>query len=205
MKTRINFIDNILKMKYNFSPVLNNQFVLYFFCFIAILDIIYLVNMNDMQSLMILILVGLLTSFFNKNMIVILVFTLTITHVLKYGVASNYEGMEDKDESTDSSNDVMDSSNNVMDLSSNSVKPKVKSAASTTAETKPSQKDIMKEYEKFKEVQETLTDKMPDLMQKAESFIDKFEQYKGIQGFNDMLNDPVASKQLKDFISNYKK
>ena len=121
MKTGMAFVDKFLNFKYNFAPLLQNKFVLYFICFLAIVDIVYLANVNDIRSIIILVLVGLLTSFFNKNMIVIIVFAICIAHILKYGTGNTYEGMaNDNDESADdSTKDDMNNDDSSNDDSAN--------------------------------------------------------------------------------------
>ena len=76
---------------------LNNRYVLYFFFLLAIVDITYFVNSGDMKSLMVFILIAVLTSMFNKNMIVVLCLSLVTTHLIKFGSKSYQEGMNNKD------------------------------------------------------------------------------------------------------------
>jgi hypothetical protein len=64
--------------------LLHNRYFLYFVFFVAFLDFLYLGYIEDLESVSIFILVGILTAFFNKNMIVVLSSTLIITNVLKY-------------------------------------------------------------------------------------------------------------------------
>ena len=52
--------------------LIHSRAVLYVLLILSILHIVYLANNNDIASMMIFVLVGLLTSFFNKNMVVIL-------------------------------------------------------------------------------------------------------------------------------------
>jgi len=76
--------------------LLNNRYVLYFFLFLAIVDIMYFINSGDMKSLMVFVLITVLTSMFNKNMIVILCLSLVTTHLIKFGSKSYQEGMNNK-------------------------------------------------------------------------------------------------------------
>jgi hypothetical protein len=73
---------------------------LYFIFFIALLDFLYLGYIEDIESVSVFILVGILTAFFNKNMIVVLSSSLIITNVLKYtGIEKVLtEGLENESE-----------------------------------------------------------------------------------------------------------
>lgn len=90
-------MSSINKLRTN---ILYNRYVLYFFFAISLIDLYYLSEIKDYTSVTIFILVGLLVSFFNKNMIVILMIALAFTHLLKYGIRNTLnEGMETKEES----------------------------------------------------------------------------------------------------------
>jgi hypothetical protein len=92
---------NLLK-KQLLSPtnnaIIHNRFVLYFILFIALANLYFLTMSGDLVFTSIFVLVGFLTSFFSKNMLVILFIALTITNILKYGSAIKQEGFEDADE-----------------------------------------------------------------------------------------------------------
>ena len=77
---------------YSFNPLLKNQFVLYFFLFITIIDLLYLINVQDTNSLVIFATIAFVTTFFNKNMIVVLCLALVITHIVKHGSKSYQDG-----------------------------------------------------------------------------------------------------------------
>jgi len=187
MKTGISFLDKIMKYTYNFSPILHNRIVLYFLCILAIADIIYFTSVNDIRSLIILVLVGILTSFFSKNMIVILVLALSVTHILKYGVDNTYEGMkEGKDDGKDNGKD--DGKDNGKDNEVDTEK------TGTDKKTKPTKKEMMTELKKYEGVQGEIADsmeKITPLLDKTEKFIEKFEAYSGITGFTDDLKRDV--------------
>ena len=92
MNPILSFLNKNIKLNNNYSSILENRIVLYLLCFMAIIDVRYFSMTNDIRSLVTLLIVGLLTTFFNKNMIVVLVLALTVTHVLKYGTNVS-EGM----------------------------------------------------------------------------------------------------------------
>ena len=74
--------------------ILHNVYILYLIFVIALVDFLTLVYINDYYSATIFVLVGLLTSFFNKNMIVILFIAIAITHIMKYGKRAATEGFD---------------------------------------------------------------------------------------------------------------
>jgi hypothetical protein len=85
----------------NNNAIIHNKFVLYFVLIISLLDLFYLSVERDMVTVVIFILVGLLTSFFSKNMLVILVISLTISSILKYGTRISKEGFEEGEQKPD--------------------------------------------------------------------------------------------------------
>ena len=169
---------NMLKMKYNLNPILHNRIVLYFIALLALLDMVYFLNANDLISFSTLILVGILASFFSKNMIVILVIALTITHILKYGNAAYVsEGMENQEEGEDAEEEGGDEDSKKID--STEKKSKGKSG------DKIEYADLKTEYEDFEGIQGQIMDsmkKLDPLLQRAEGFIEKFEAYKKQEG-----------------------
>ena len=97
----------------NFSrSLLYNRFVLYFVVLVAVVNLYSLVYSGNSMYAAMFILVGFLTSFFSKNMTVILVVAVAITNLVKSGTASNgglegfREGATDK-ESMKSSEDLV--------------------------------------------------------------------------------------------------
>ena len=77
--------------------ILHNVYILYLIFVIALGDFLYLVYTGDLYSATIFVLVGFLTYFFSKNMIVILFIALAITNIIKCGRCSE-EGFEGEGE-----------------------------------------------------------------------------------------------------------
>jgi hypothetical protein len=75
--------------------ILSNKIVLYFLLILAISNLFYFSIDKDPVSICIFFIIGFITSFFNKNMVVILFITITITNILKNGtnIVSHHEGM----------------------------------------------------------------------------------------------------------------
>ena len=86
----------ISKSNFNF---INNKYLLYLVLLIVISDILILGSFGQIFYVVIYLLVGILTSFFSKNMLVILMVAMVVTNTIKYGskIASK-EGMENNEE-----------------------------------------------------------------------------------------------------------
>jgi hypothetical protein len=69
----------------NYTFTLNSRPLLYFVLFLTMGDLIYFSIDGDMLFIFIYLAVGYLTSFFSKNMIVIMVIAMTVTHILRLG------------------------------------------------------------------------------------------------------------------------
>jgi hypothetical protein len=167
------YLNKLLKLKYNFNPVLQNRIVLYFFFIVALIDMVYFLNIRDFYSFATLFLVGFLTTFFSKNMIVVLFTALLVTHVLKYG-KSSYEGLDNMDNDND-------------DAESESPKKKDKELvgdSDSSGEEKIEYGELKKDFTDFQGVQNKILSGLREidpLLQKAEDFIKKFEGYKNQQ------------------------
>jgi hypothetical protein len=93
---------NIQKMlknnKMNFNKnILHNKYLLYAIFFISVGNFFIELMKGNMYFVAVYILIGLLTSFFNKNMIVVLSLAAIFTNILNYGRATTYEGFDGDD------------------------------------------------------------------------------------------------------------
>ena len=86
-----------LSMKNSNFKLLNNKYLLYVILFLSISDLLLFLMAGEFAFAVIFILIGLITSFFSKNMIVILTSAMILTNVLKYGSNIRKEGMENKE------------------------------------------------------------------------------------------------------------
>ena len=181
-----------LKMKYNFNPILQNQFVLYLFLFMVLVQIVIFVNNNDTTGIILMCLIGFLTSFFSKNMIVILCLTLVGTSLLqKFLNKSSYEGFEEKkdkkkeekkEENKEETEEEVEeevaeeeNEDEVDDANSNEKSDKTKD------EMKKQFEELKKQYPEFKAIQDDLINgilKIDPVLEKAEAFMNKYSQYK---------------------------
>jgi hypothetical protein len=76
-KTSVNrFLSN------NNNAILHNVFVLYILFIISLLNFYLWICKKDILSILIFTIIGILTSFFNKNMIIILFISIALTNIL---------------------------------------------------------------------------------------------------------------------------
>jgi predicted transcriptional regulator len=177
-------LNKIKNLSYNLGPLLHNRIILYFFTAVALFELLYFLTINDMFAFSTLILIGILTSFFNKNMTVILFIAIIFTHILKYGRSSYSEGMDNKDEdvdkklsSTESSDQVVDELSKIKNLSE-----KINKIADTKDDKK---NDLIEHLQDIKETRDKIIENvqnMQPLLNKFEGYVEKFKEYKNSQG-----------------------
>jgi hypothetical protein len=189
-------LSKSFKSNTNMNSILHNKYVLYVFVFMAVIDLMYFASVGDIRSFFTLIIVGFLTSFFNKNMIVILFLALVFTHILKYGTNVS-EGLDninsEKDMIFESDSETVDNSGNVIDtMATGKLQPedinKKKILDSENSVTKDS---LKKDFQDYEDIQSKILKGMKDIessLKTAENFIEKFEHYKNMQG-GDNSND----------------
>lgn len=76
------------------DSVIHSRLVLYFVFFLAISNLYMNLVAGDIWFFIYFGLVAFVTSFFNKNMVVVLFFAIIFTNVLKYGVYEGFVGKE---------------------------------------------------------------------------------------------------------------
>jgi uncharacterized membrane protein len=130
--------------------ILHNVYILYLIFIVALINFLTFVYSNDYYSASIFVLVGLLTSFFSKNMIVILFIAIAITNILKYGSSAasveGFDSLSKKDKTTAASTAKPTAASTAKPTAASTAKPTAAStakptAASTTASKKSSQSD----------------------------------------------------------------
>lgn len=86
------------------NKLLTNKYVLYIVLFLAITNVLGYLSVSDFKSLTIFIVVGLLTQYFSKNMIVILLTTMLATSLIMILERKSKitEGMKSKKKKTES-------------------------------------------------------------------------------------------------------
>jgi hypothetical protein len=84
------------------KSLLYNKYVLYVAFIVCLINLLIWMFSGEFVHVAVFLLVGYLTSYFSKNMIVILVLALVVSNVVKSGTNIVLEGMEDKkDDSED--------------------------------------------------------------------------------------------------------
>ena len=82
--------------------ILHNRFILYFILFVSIFNLIGFITNGNFIFPVFFILIGFITSYFSKNMLVILMISLLITNILNFGLSNtlnnSVEGMAMDDE-----------------------------------------------------------------------------------------------------------
>jgi hypothetical protein len=90
------------KLNIKSNTILNNIYILYFIFIIAVGNLFYLLIENNAVFVTLFVLIGFLTSFFSKNMIVILTTTMVFTNILKCGTGiRNTEGFKEEESEKD--------------------------------------------------------------------------------------------------------
>lgn len=200
------------KSIFDFNPILSNSVVLYIFLFMAVIQMFFFLNTKDFQSLTIFIILGLVISYFNKNMIIILCLSLVITNIIKYGVKGVRisEGFQDKEDEDEEDEELIKNSFENLEKNESKkavIKKKDQVKKSNDLETNDDitklEKDknqlveLKSEFPEFKEIQTEIIqgiDKISPLLKKAESYMQKYENFKNSK--DDFIKD-VLKKDKK--------
>jgi uncharacterized membrane protein (DUF106 family) len=173
----VNHCKSVISNKTS-NSILHNRVLLYAILLLALLDLFYLANVKDFTSVIVFILVGILTSFFCKNMIVILFVAICITHILKY--PRSLEGAENMNEEEKENMENEEDKENMENEEDKENMENEDEEKKENMENKKNTEEMTKEMKEFMEVQNKIIGGMADLeplMQKAEGFIQKFEKY----------------------------
>jgi hypothetical protein len=93
------------------SNLLHNKYVLYGVSGVAFINLLLLLIGGDIFHAVIFLILGFLTSFFSKNMVVILAIALAATNLIKFGLDYAKEGMENVVEDDDEKEDEKEGMN----------------------------------------------------------------------------------------------
>lgn len=178
----------LLKMKYSFNPVLQNQLVLYLFLFMTLTQVVLFVSNNDTTGIVLMCIIGFLTSFFSKNMIVILCVVLIMTNLVQKGMKQvGYEGLENKEENKEDNKE--DNNEDNKEETDKNEESSVVDDAPNSNELSDKTKDEMKrqfeklkeEYPEFSALKDDIVEamvKIDPILDKAETFMNKYSKYK---------------------------
>jgi hypothetical protein len=173
------------------KELLHNRGVLYALCVIALVQIVMYGNVKDFNSIITLLMIGFLVSFFSKNMIIVLGVAVCATYILNYVpgrmISEGAENMKEGVDETDSAEKPAEkkesapATTSVSDIANASASSAETATAPSTAEKKKMLYDNLQgDFKDFQKIQDSILKTMKDidpLLAKAESFIEKFEAY----------------------------
>jgi outer membrane biosynthesis protein TonB len=142
---------------------LNHPIVLYFVLLVALANLLYLSVAGKYEFAAIFVMVGFLTSFFSKNMTVIMVVAIVATSVLQFGGVAGVEGMESKEPEKEEKKEE-----------------EVKPDEAKPDEAKPAEDALEKVADKQKDLVDKI-EKMEPALKQIETFVErlgKFADYK---------------------------
>jgi ABC-type transport system involved in cytochrome bd biosynthesis fused ATPase/permease subunit len=145
------------------------------------------VNTRDITSVVTLLLIGFLASFFTKNMAILLSIALVFTWLLKYAMKLRHEGFEGQEEEEKKDHDKDQDQDQHQDSKKETMTDKESSESdkSSDKEKEKELKALKKDYESFEEIQKNILGGVKEInkeLDKAETFINKYEQYKNKHG-----------------------
>jgi len=161
------------------KTILHNRFILYFVLFLALSDISFLVMGSEFVLVSIFILSGFVTSFFSKNMIVIMCIALGITNILRYG--TNIDTQEGLDNKQTLNSDTMDMDD----------KPKDENPV----DEKPKDANLVEEnmvHKRAKKMQKGKNVMTPKNIKKFKENMDKLEAYEPLFTSMDKLMENIS-------------
>jgi type III secretory pathway component EscV len=166
------------------NKLLTNQVLLYVMVFIAVFDIINSANNQDPTSVILLFLIGFLTSFFSKNMIVIIFIAVVLSNALKVVKRPGVEGMKNnktkksKKSKKDETNKDRDEEEKETTEDTEPLRNKGETMKEyTKRDNETVIKELEEEYPEFLKIQNQIlenVEKMNPLLEKAESFVSKY-------------------------------
>lgn len=160
----------------NMNVVLHNVFVLYFILLLSLANMFYLVTAKNYMFAAIFILVGFITSFFSKNMMVILCISLTVTNVLQFGKrAALEEGFAD--------NEVKDVEEETVTSLTVEKPILTKSVSNLEEDDEVKMSGIEKQYKRLADLQEQITKNMKNIvepMNEAEGIVNNMAKTLGL-------------------------
>jgi hypothetical protein len=90
-------ISKHMSAKSTGSGLLYNKVVLYVAFIVSLINLLIWLVAGDIINVVVFMLVGFLTTFFSKNMVVVLVFALVISNIVKFGLSIGQEGFEEEE------------------------------------------------------------------------------------------------------------
>ena len=181
-----NLFNQLVKMIPSASgKILYNKWVLYFIFVVGIYDIIHFYQRGNTIAVAIFFIVAFLTSFFSKNMIVVIVSAIAVSHIVAYGNKMS-EGFEEGiDEEKEEEEEGFEEGIDEEEDPTNEMEKKV-------SEKKDSEKEDSEKKESSMEPEdESFTaniDKMKELLSQTEEILSESKK----QGFTGMFKNDYA-------------
>ena len=162
-----------------------NRGVLYALCILALFNIIMYANSRDFNSVMTMLIVGVLVSFFSKNMIVVLAVAIGVTYLLNYTsvklISEGAENMKKEGKETGEETAEESAEETAEETAEESAEETTEESADETDEDKKKMYDALQtDFKDFQKIQDSILTGMKEidpLLTKAETFIEKFEHY----------------------------
>ncbi len=160
------------------GKLLYNKWVLYFIFVVSLVDLTQFYMRGNTNAVLLFFAVGLLTTFFSKNMTVVLVIALALTHIFTFGTGA-LEGLENQeDEEVEEEEEVAEEEEPVdkenkeekKDESFESIAETAKTVALLSKDAKDLPTQTVELLNKQKELMANMTQLKP-LLKKAEDMI----------------------------------
>ena len=153
------------------GKILHNRYVLYFVLFLALSDLLFLAMGSEFISVAVFSLSGFVTTFFSRNMMVVMCVAMVVTNILKYGTDIRMQEGLKEGAATDT-----EVKPKVADVKAPAVKvPATEAAVDTkvtaTAVITPAQVEQLKENMEKLESYEPLFTSMDKMMEKINELI----------------------------------
>ena len=177
----MNFMQVLRKNGFLSKNLIYNKTVLYLILIIALTNLFIIFQQNDIFSIVFFFLIGFLTTFFSKNMIVILCICIFFTNVLKYGRSaaghSRLEGFEPSDDVTPSKKDKDTKDKDTKDNDTKDMNPDTSKDESFEPANDNKKLDTKNNNIKNEEVDPAVAqqDKLLDNMNKYKSLLDTLQ------------------------------
>lgn len=168
------------------GKILYNKWVLYFIFIVGIYDVVHFYQRGNIMAVAIFVIVGFLTSFFSKNMIVIIVSAIAVSHIVAYGNKMS-EGFEEEEEEKEAFEEEEEEKEGFED------EEEEKEGFDEDEEKKEEEKETFKESAKSKSSKSTSNDLINDmnnLLKRTEKLIETSNQ----QGFSGMNKNYASYK-----------
>lgn len=160
--------------------MLNNKWVLYFIFVVGLFDLINFYQRNNLVAVAVFVVVGFLTSFFSKNMIVILVMAIAVTHLVTYGNREGLknEGGEEEEEEEEDADEGFEEGVDEEDEEEEEVDEEPKEEMMTTQSDNQTSELLKKQNELMEKMNQ-----LQPLLDKAENLF-KTQKTDGFQNMN---------------------